>query len=239
MRLSLVGRGLVVVVAALWAGIGTSSHAFEMRDRTIKFGMQWTYHERDLTGEDAPYDSDVSRSVAEIQAVAGRLVVLAPAEWCGETPERQYLSFVYASGRAMTGSLPTASKGCRAVATYHTQMTIRGNVITLSGKMNGTKTRSYTDDCGQYRGLEQIERSITQDISIRIQDNACEVISSKETVTETVKDLTEYKDGSRRENRKVKITRRTSGPSDICRVEIRSEKPPPGPSELKCFKPSC
>ncbi len=172
--------GSAGVLAAL--AFAPSAHALELRDMFIRF---------DATYESKRSDSDRvhrDKTTAFLTAIAGTIVTYGVSVLCHEGS----FDLVYKPG-AHTGtvSCPVKRVGTSTswmersgAATFTTNTTVVGNVITLQGTMEAKGTITSTR-CDGPPSSRQYTHRITQSLKIRIVGRTCQVLQFQQTETES------------------------------------------------------
>jgi hypothetical protein len=201
------------VLAALT--FAPSAYALELRDMFISFDASYESKRSDT---DRVYRD---KTTSFLTAIAGTIVMPGVSILChyGEGG----FDLVYKPG-AHTGtvSCPVKRVGTSTswmersgAATFTTNTTVVGNVVTLQGTMEAKGTITSTT-CDGPPSSRHYTYGITQSLKIRIVGRTCQVLQFQQTETE---------------NDSSTITSSTTrlAPGAKCTLVRPSERPPPGP----------
>jgi hypothetical protein len=210
--------GLTLGAASILAALAfaPSANALELRDMFITF---------DATYESKDSDSDRvfrTKSTGFFTAIAGTIVISG-----GNTSQLCHddgFKLVYKPGaHSGTVSCPIKRVGTSSswmersgAATFTTNTTVVGNVVTLQGTMEAKGTITSTSCVGPPSSRHFTHR-ITQSLKFRIVGRTCQVLQFQQNETET-KDSTTVSTSTKR-----------LAPGAKCTLLRPSEAPPPGP----------
>jgi len=209
-------------MTAIWPS-GNAAWAIELRDLQITIPSTLRSESRDLTDGSAPTVVTFANEVF-VDAVGGKIVWIATFEGCTDGA----LSIVYAPGGAQS-----ASVGCKPVrqgtascwsekssqARYTSQMSIAGDVVTLTGQMTGTGR--YDVQGRDYKASDNTQFSVKQKLKLRIVGQTCQVLEvSQETREETIGTISGRSGGN--PTHTTTTTLITAGPGAKCTMARRS-----------------
>lgn len=222
--------------ASLLLAAGGTAAALELNDLVIRFDVLMTGEDTDKDGTrpGTPFKNHVL-----INAIAGHLVWDAYVSHCDLTKPP---SLVYKPG-AQTGraDCPAVRKGTATnwreyggTATYTTNTSVAGNMVTLKGTLAATGADRISS-CGELRTYEH-DIVVIQSLKLRIVGAACQVLEFSETVV----DRRQTKGIGRDLDPKSSTLRSRLAPGAKCTVKRRSQEPitPPGPG-LVSVTPDC
>jgi hypothetical protein len=219
-------RALVfMVIVAAWFIGSSASHAIDLRDLQITIQTNLRSESQNMLDGSAPTVVSFANE-GFIDAVGGNIVWFATNEGCMEDG----LSVVYSPRGPQSANI-----GCKPVrkgtascwreessqARYTSQMSIAGDVVTLTGQMTGTaRIQAESPTLGS---SDNVKFSITQKLRLRIVGQTCQVLEfSTEDREESIGQL-RGRSGVTRPTHTTKIQRVTAGAGAKCTVARRSD----------------
>jgi hypothetical protein len=210
---------------AAWFMASSVGYAIDLRDLQITIQTNLRSESQNMLDGSPPTVVSFANE-GFIDAVGGNIVWFATSEGCSEDG----LSVVYSPRGPQSANI-----GCKPVrkgtascwreessqARYTSQMSIVGDVITLTGQLTGTaRIQAESPTLGW---SDTVKFSITQKMKLRIVGQTCQVLEYSTEDREESTGQIRGRSGGPRPTHTTKVLRVTAGPGAKCTMARRSD----------------